>query len=177
MIAFRTFLFCLFVALGSAARMMTMMAKIVGGKSPVFVAGGSRGTGLEVVKKLSTLGTPVRALVRSAEGKAAIDKLPGVTVFIGDASDAEIVQKCMENCVAAITTLGGKVGNKRIDYIGNSNVVEQAGILGIERIILLSRSVGSSMSIHYTTYLLCLSLLPHKNSTNSLKITYQHWLR
>jgi hypothetical protein len=65
-------------------------------------------------------------------------------------------------CVAAITTLGGKDANgKRIDYIGNSNVVEQAGILGCERIILVTRSVSqlidckrsSSKVIFAMTYL------------------------
>lgn len=47
----------------------------------------------------------------------------------------------MTGCVAAITTLGGKAaeGQQRIDYIGNSNVIEQAGILGVERIILVTR--------------------------------------
>jgi hypothetical protein len=49
--------------------------------------------------------------------------------------------KCMEGCIAAITTLGGKEieGQQRVDYMGNSNVVEQAGILGVERIILVTR--------------------------------------
>jgi hypothetical protein len=44
-------------------------------------------------------------------------------------------------CVAAITTLGGKQteGIERVDYMGNSNVIEQAGILGVERIILVTR--------------------------------------
>jgi hypothetical protein len=44
-------------------------------------------------------------------------------------------------CVAAITTLGGKQneGQERVDYMGNSNVIEQAGILGVERIILVTR--------------------------------------
>ena len=42
--------------------------------------------------------------------------------------------------MAAITTLGGKDSNgKRIDYVGSSNVIEQAGILGCERIILVTR--------------------------------------
>ena len=47
----------------------------------------------------------------------------------------------MEGCIAAITTLGGKEveGQQRVDYMGNSNVVEQAGILGVERIILVTR--------------------------------------
>ena len=47
-------------------------------------------------------------------------------------------------CVAAITTLGGPPSEgtgQRVDYAGNSNVIEQAGILGVERIILVT-SVG-----------------------------------
>ena len=47
----------------------------------------------------------------------------------------------MEGCIAAVTTLGGKPvdGQQRVDYMGNSNVIEQAGILGVERIILVTR--------------------------------------
>ena len=41
-----------------------MMASKYLGKSPVFIAGGSNGVGLEIVKQLSKLGTPVHALVR-----------------------------------------------------------------------------------------------------------------
>jgi hypothetical protein len=46
-------------------------------------------------------------------------------------------------CVAAITTLGGKQGEgkERVDYMGNSNVIEQAGILGVERVILVTRYI------------------------------------
>ena len=43
--------------------------------------------------------------------------------------------------MAAITTLSGKPaeGQQWVDYMGNSNVVEQAGILGVERIIMVTR--------------------------------------
>ena len=91
-----------------------------------------------------------------------LEKLPGVQAFIGDALDEAAVQSTMsewiailylkedtslqymreslDGCVAAITTLGGKDSNgKRIDYVGSSNVIEQAGILGCERIILVTR--------------------------------------
>lgn len=47
-----------------SSRSMTMMASKYLGKSPVFVAGGSNGVGLEIVKQLTQLGTPVHALVR-----------------------------------------------------------------------------------------------------------------
>lgn len=122
---------------------MRMMASKYLGKEPVFVAGGSRGVGLEIVKKLSALGTPVHALVRRDEAKEELSKLPGVKAMLGDAMDEAAVQSCMEGCIAAITTLGGKPedGKQRVDYLGNSNVVEQAGILGVERIILVT-SVG-----------------------------------
>lgn len=110
--------------------------------SPVFVAGGSSGAGLEIVKKLSALETPVRALVRRSEALSYLNSLPFVTATLGDAMDPAVVQECMTGCVAAITTLGGtlEAGQKeRVDYVGNSNVIEQAGILGVERIILVTR--------------------------------------
>jgi uncharacterized protein YbjT (DUF2867 family) len=112
------------------------------GAGPIFVAGGSSGIGLQVVKQLSARGTPVRALVRRTEAVKQLEQYPGVTAFFGDAQDEEAVQKAMTGCVAAVTTLGGKSAEgKRIDYIGNSNVIEQAGILGVERIVLVT-SVG-----------------------------------
>ena len=61
---------------------------------------------------------------------------------MGDALDAASVQECMKGCVAAIATLGGHPVEGepvRVDYAGNSNVIEQAGILGVERIILVTR--------------------------------------
>lgn len=112
------------------------------GKEPVFIAGGSSGVGLEVVQRLSALGTPVRALVRREEAREMLQKVPGVTVVVGDALDESAVQSCMTGCVAAVTTLGGSPADgllSRVDYEGNSNVIEQAGILGVERIILVTR--------------------------------------
>ena len=47
-----------------SARSITMMASKYLGKSPIFVAGGSSGVGLQIVKQLAQLGTPVHALVR-----------------------------------------------------------------------------------------------------------------
>jgi uncharacterized protein YbjT (DUF2867 family) len=114
------------------------------GKDPVFVAGGSSGVGLELIKKLSAKGTPVHVLVRRKDAEVFLGTLPGVKVSLGDAMDASAVQKCMEGCVAAVTTLGGQPAAgqaERVDYAGNSNVIEQAGILGVERIVLVT-SVG-----------------------------------
>lgn len=113
---------------------------------PVFIAGGSSGVGHEVVKKLSALGVPTKVLVRWPDAQAMLNTLPKVTAVLGDALDEAAVQSCMLGCVAAITTLGGSPAERqgtRVDYLGNSNVVEQAGILGVERIILVT-SVGCS---------------------------------
>jgi len=129
--------------------MAISMASKYLGKEPVFVAGGSSGVGFEVIKKLSALGTPVKVLVRRESAKPILEALPGVTVQMGDALDEAAVQSCMEGCVAAITTLGGQPvegQTERVDYMGNSNVVEQAGILGVERIILVT-SVGCGNTI------------------------------
>ena len=93
--------------------------------SPVFIAGGSRGVGLAVVRKLTLQGTPVHALVRNRESQQLLSTLPGVSITVGDALDEEVVKSAMEGCSAAITTLGGRSGDLRVDSIGNSNVIEQ----------------------------------------------------
>ena len=97
-------------------------------KSPVFVAGGSRGVGLAVVRKLTLQGTPVHALVRNRESQQLLSTLPGVSITVGDALDEEVVKSAMEGCSAAITTLGGRSGDLRVDSIGNSNVIEQVSL-------------------------------------------------
>lgn len=127
----------------SHATALSMSAsKYLTKNKPVFVAGGSSGVGLELVKKLSAMGTPVHALVRREEAVQQLQQYPHVKAILGDAFDEAAVQKCMEGCVAAVTTLGGQPAGgqgERVDYVGNSNVVEQAGILGVERIILVTR--------------------------------------
>lgn len=137
---------CLVAANGYVRRpSLLMMASKYMSSEPVFVAGGSSGVGLLVVEKLSAAGTPVKVLVRREDAKEMLDKMPGVSAEIGDASDESAVQNCMNGCIAAITLLGGAPltpadeQSERIDYIGNSNVVEQAGILGVERIIMVTR--------------------------------------
>ncbi len=110
--------------------------------TPVFVAGGSSGIGLEVVRKLSLMGTPVKVLVRRKESHDYLSTLPGVNACLGDAMDPAAVQQCMSGCISAVSTLGGVPlpgQTERVDYAGNSNVIEQAGILGVERIILVTR--------------------------------------
>ena len=100
--------------------------------------------GLEVVKKLAERGTPQSVLIRRESAREMLEKLPGVTVHIGDALDEAAVQDAMKGCVAAVSTLGGHPVQGQpvlVDYKGNSNVIEQAGILGIEKFILVTRYI------------------------------------
>jgi nucleoside-diphosphate-sugar epimerase len=118
----------------------------------IFVAGGSRGVGRQVVEQLVAKqdGTKVVCMVRDAAVAQELNSMNGVTAIIGDAVDQKTVENAMDGCDAAITTLGGKVNpdeslNDRIDYIGNNNVIESAGILGVTRVILVT-SVGCGSS-------------------------------
>ena len=101
----------------------------------VFVAGGSKGVGRLVVDKLVSAGSNVVALVRSDEAVKELSALDGVTAIRGDAMDYKTVEGAMDGCDAAITTLGGgqATDGKWIDYTGNNNVIEAAGILGVTR--------------------------------------------
>jgi uncharacterized protein YbjT (DUF2867 family) len=112
----------------------------------VFVAGGSKGVGRAIVEKLAGRGTEVVALVRSDEAKDELDSMEGVTAVLGDAFDRKAVESAMDGCDAAVTTLGGKTADgRRVDYEGNGNVIESAGILGVPRVILVT-SIGCGTS-------------------------------
>lgn len=62
--------------------------------------------------------------------------------------DLKGVEAVLDGCDAAITTLGGAPEgdeSKRVDYAGNRNVIESAGILGITRVVMVT-SVGCGSS-------------------------------
>lgn len=117
----------------------------------VFVAGGTRGVGRLIIDKLlaSDDTTQVVALVRDANVAAEMNELNDrLTAIVGDAFDQKSVENAMDGCDAAITTMGGSTSDddtKRVDYDGNSNVIESAGILGVTRIILVT-SIGCGSS-------------------------------
>lgn len=115
----------------------------------VFVAGGSKGVGRIVVDKLLSAGSEVVALVRSDDAVGELSKLDGVTAIKGDAFDYKAVEGAIYGCDAAITTLGGgtesREDGKFVDYTGNNNVIEAAGILGVTRVILVT-SIGCGSS-------------------------------
>lgn len=68
--------------------------------------------------------------------------------MVCDALDLKGVEAVLDGCDAAITTLGGVPEGdeeKRVDYAGNRNVIESAGILGITRVVMVT-SVGCGSS-------------------------------
>lgn len=119
----------------------------------VFLAGASRGVGNCLLKTLVAEGIHVVALVRSPEVLETLNAIEGVTAIQGDAFDYKSVESAMDGCDAAISTLGGSMskeedGDKpptKVDYTGNSNVIEAAGILGVTRLVLVT-SIGCGTS-------------------------------
>jgi len=112
----------------------------------VFIAGGTRGVGRDIIDKLILEGSEVVALVRSDESVAELSAVEGVTAVQGSAFDYKTVEGAVDGCDAAITTLGGSVEDeKRVDYEGNNNVIEACGILGCVRVILVT-SIGCGSS-------------------------------
>lgn len=115
----------------------------------VFVAGGSKGVGRLVIDKLLSAGSEVVALLRSDDAVEELSSLPGVVAIKGDAFDYKAVEGAMDGCDAAITTLGGghdaAEDGKWVDYTGNNNVIEAAGILGVTRVVLVT-SIGCGSS-------------------------------
>lgn len=114
----------------------------------VFVAGGSRGVGRAVIDECLKRGSKVTALVRDPAVAVEMNAMEGVTAIVGDAFDQKVVENAMDGCDAAVTTLGGSTSDyesQRIDYVGNNNVIESAGILGVTRVILVT-SIGCGSS-------------------------------
>jgi hypothetical protein len=114
----------------------------------VFVAGASKGVGRLIVDKLLSSGHEVVALVRSDEAFGELSALNDVKAIKGDAMEYKDVEGAMDGCDAAITTLGGGSAGedgKYVDYVGNNNVIEAAGILGVTRVVLVT-SIGCGSS-------------------------------
>jgi len=102
--------------------------------------------GRHVIDRLLESGSEVVALVRDDDAMASLNAIEGVTAMKGDAFDYKSVEGAMDGCDAAITTLGGAAdGDKKVDYTGNSNVIEAAGILGVTRVVLVT-SIGCGSS-------------------------------
>ena len=94
---------------------------------PVFIAGDQNGLGVILAKKLNSLGIPIRALI-SKQLKNSYEGMALVHTVLGDPSNEGDVQECLNGCIGAVSFISGKSeyeGKPTLDYIGNSNVVEQ----------------------------------------------------
>ncbi len=129
-----------------------------GGK--ILIVGGTRGTGLEIVKLLLERGEDITVTVRTTSNVDALNAL-GVKQVVADALVTEQVQRAIPQGEyrTVISTLGtsasdlpkrqnplqalisGQVKmdpNKRPDFIGNRNVIDAAQAAGVERFIFVT---------------------------------------
>lgn len=137
------------------------------GYQRVLVVGGTRGTGLEIVRDLQQRGKAVTALVRQSSNTSELDEL-GVTTVVGDAMAPETLNTIIQsgNFDAVISTLGtsardlperknfiqslleGQTKMKpgtRPDFVGNQNLID-AAVAGDVRRFLLVTVIGAGDS-------------------------------
>ncbi|EGK90036.1 SDR family oxidoreductase [Microcoleus vaginatus PCC 9802] len=117
-------------------------------KCHIFLAGASRGVGLEIAKCLISQNMQVTALLRSPATSTELETM-GIKVVTGDALDAAAMEVAMaggEPIHAVISTIGGlPKDGERADYLGNKNLIDAAVKAGVQKFILVS-SIGSGNS-------------------------------
>ncbi|WP_414585883.1 SDR family oxidoreductase [Scytonema sp. PCC 10023] len=117
--------------------------------SYIFVAGASRGVGLEIAKCLIQQQLKVKALLRTEAARAELEAM-GIKVVLGDALNVDDVERAIltnEPIYAVISTIGGlPKDGERADYIGNKNLIDAAVKAGVQKFILVS-SIGSGNSV------------------------------
>lgn len=112
----------------------------------VLVFGGTRNTGLEVVRILRERGEPVTALVRPTSDTSQLEALD-VDLAEGDAMDAETLAGAFEErkIRAVVSTIGCLSCDPPPAYEGNRNIIDAAKTAGVERIVLIT-TIGSGDS-------------------------------
>lgn len=117
--------------------------------SNIFIAGASRGVGLEIAKCLIEQQLKVKALLRTEASRAELEAI-GIKVVLGDALNIGDVERAIltnEPVYAVISTIGGlPKDGERADYIGNKNLIDAAVKAGVQKFILVS-SIGSGNSV------------------------------
>ena len=108
---------------------------------PILVFGGTRATGLDIVRELRQRGEDVVVAVRATSDTTQLQKL-GVRTVVADALNAQQVAAAFASGPyrAVITLLGTSRGDKarRPDFIGNRNVFDAAKSAGARRIIFIT---------------------------------------
>ena len=110
------------------------------GDGAVLVIGGTRGTGLEIVRLLRARGDEVVALVRPGSDASGPEAL-GATVIRGDAMRTADLAAAFEDrrFRAVVSTLGARsLKEARPDFEGNRNAVDAARAAGVRRFVLVT---------------------------------------
>ncbi len=125
------------VTIGSVLWLGSQAAQAVDG--PVLVFGGTSGCGLETVKLLRQRDVPVTVFVRPTSNRAPLEPL-GVSFVVGDALNGEDVTAAFQagDFVAVVSSLGGRRGEPRPDFVGNRNITDAAKAAGVARVIQVS---------------------------------------
>ena len=113
----------------------------------VFLAGASRGLGLEIANVLAQQKIPTIALLRSPESLSKLEAL-NIQVEFGDAmNESELATALNGQSVdTVISTIGGTSPEGiRSDFVGNRNLIDAAVTAGVKHFILIT-SIGSGTS-------------------------------
>lgn len=106
----------------------------------VLVVGGTRGTGLEVVKLLRTRGDEVIVLARPDSDASGAEKL-GARIVRGNALQPAALHAALAGAQvrAVVSTLGARGAKEpRPDFEGNRNAVDAAKQAGVRRFVLVT---------------------------------------
>ena len=124
----------------------SMVSAQEGAFGGILIFGGTRNTGLEVVKLLRDQDVPVTVFVRPTSDRSLLEPL-GVNFVVGDAMEADSVNAAFagRSFDAVLTTLGCNLCDVPPDYEGNRNVFDGAVASGVSRVIMVS-SIGAGNS-------------------------------
>ena len=122
--------------LAIVATAMIGMTPALALEGPILVFGGTAGTGLETVKLLRERGIEVTVFVRPTSNRVPLESL-GVSYVVGDALNMDDVEAAFAsgNFTTVISSLGGRRGEPRPDYVGNRNITDAAVAAGVRRAI------------------------------------------
>jgi uncharacterized protein YbjT (DUF2867 family) len=110
------------------------------GDGAVLVIGGTRATGLEVVKVLRARGDEVVVLARPGSDASAAEAT-GARIVRGDAMNSADLDAALAQARfrAVVSTLGARgVDGPRPDFDGNRNAVDAARMAGVQRFVLVT---------------------------------------
>ncbi len=121
----------------------------------ILVTGASGYVGSHIVRRLHSLGKPVRAMVRTRRRAEAEGRLKGLPVELvqGDVTSPATLRPAMQGVSAIIHTVAiaiekGDRTYERINYQGTVDVVDAARAAGVSRFINLAQ-LGADPSLPY----------------------------